>query len=110
MHDSRNDPVNAGDADIVFRSSDKVLFKVHSRNLELHSNVFPSGEFVAVGEGDPVDLEESSDILELFFQYFYAQPQPDLSILQPDTMIRLGEAVEKYEVYSAMPICKEYMG
>lgn len=108
--DSQKKSVNALDADIVFRSSDQVLFKVHRRNLEVHSNVFPPSDFVTVGEGDPTDLEESSDILELFFQYFYPQPQPDLSILQPEIMIRLAESVEKYEVYSAMPICKEYMG
>ncbi|TFK64117.1 hypothetical protein BDN72DRAFT_861592 [Pluteus cervinus] len=56
-----------------------------------------------------VILPESGTILELLLQYMYHQPQPDLSLLDFDTLIALGEAAEKYQVYSALEICRVYL-
>jgi len=96
----------APDADIVIRSFDKVLFKVHKNNLEMHSEVFP-GEGLTTEE--VVDIPESSAVLELLFQYMYRQPQPDLSLIPFETLAALAEAVEKYRVYPAIEVCKMFM-
>jgi hypothetical protein len=54
-------------------------------------------------------LTETSSILEILFQYMYPQPQPDIDAMQFEDFALLAEAVEKYEVFSAMSICKMHM-
>lgn len=107
--DSRTFAVNADDSDMTIRSSDGILFKVHRKNLEAHSEVFSAGEGIINHPGDIVEMEERSEVLELFFQYFYRQRQPELSDLPFSTLADLAEAVEKYEVFSAMTICRDHM-
>ncbi|KAF9446709.1 hypothetical protein P691DRAFT_776662 [Macrolepiota fuliginosa MF-IS2] len=99
-----SDRFNALDSDVTIRSSDGVVFRLHRKNLHLHSDAFPSQE-----EGEIVDLTESSDVLEIFFQYFYRQPQPDLTNIRMHTLLALSEAVEKYRVFSAIEVCKAHM-
>ncbi|THU82874.1 hypothetical protein K435DRAFT_766272 [Dendrothele bispora CBS 962.96] len=83
-------------SDITLQSSDRVLFKVHRRNLEMYSQVSPTQS------SEIVHLSESSAVLDLMFQYMYLQPQPDLRKVDFDVVKDLAEAVEKYCVYSAM--------
>jgi hypothetical protein len=104
-------PVCALDADITILSADGVLFKVHRKNLEVHSDVFAGAEDATRPEnGDEiVHLPENSDVLDLLFQYMYRQPQPDLNKVEFATIAGLAEAAEKYVVYSALEWCRMRM-
>ncbi|KAJ7288940.1 hypothetical protein C8J57DRAFT_1281639 [Mycena rebaudengoi] len=94
----------AADADITISSSDGVLFKLHRKHLEVHSDIFADAENATLPvKDDIVQLSESSDILNLLFQYMYRQPQPDLRALDFRLVSGLAEAVDKYIVYSALP-------
>ncbi|KAJ7157837.1 hypothetical protein C8R46DRAFT_1113284 [Mycena filopes] len=101
----------AADADLTISSSDGVLFKVYRRNLEAHSPVFAgAGSSTQPENGqDIVELSESSETLELLFQFMYPQPQPNLQVLEFALIAGLAEAAEKYEVYSALTLCRMRM-
>ncbi|KAJ6477060.1 hypothetical protein C8R45DRAFT_1008677 [Mycena sanguinolenta] len=101
----------AADADITILSSDGVLFKVHRKNLEVHSDVFAGAEHATRPEnGDEiVPLSETADVLDLLFQYMYRQPQPNLRNVEFSTVAGLAEAAEKYVVYSALEWCRMRM-
>ncbi|KAJ6535816.1 hypothetical protein DFH09DRAFT_1043115 [Mycena vulgaris] len=94
----------APDADIIVSSSDAVLFKVHRKNLEVHSVAFADAERTTVPEdgAEFVALSETSDVLDLLFQYMYPQPQPDLEGVEFPLIAGLAEATEKYEVHAAL--------
>ncbi|KAF9458524.1 hypothetical protein BDZ94DRAFT_1313212 [Collybia nuda] len=62
-----------------------------------------------VEDEQSVALSESSIILELMFQFIYPMHQPDVPLIPFETLAPLTEAVEKYEVFPASPICKIYM-
>ncbi|KAJ6535830.1 hypothetical protein DFH09DRAFT_1402615 [Mycena vulgaris] len=96
--------VCAPEADIIVSSSDAVLFKVHCKNLEVHSVVFADAERTTVPEdgAELVALSETSDVLDLLFQYMYPQPQPDLEGVDFPLLSGLAEAAEKYEVHAAL--------
>ncbi|KAH9915336.1 uncharacterized protein B0H18DRAFT_99587 [Fomitopsis serialis] len=98
---------NAPDADVTISSKDDVLFKVHRKNLEFHSDSFP-GSDVPV-DNEIVALTETASTLELLFQFMYRQRLPDLSKVGTKELATVAEAAEKYCVYSAMEICKVYM-
>ncbi|KAJ6620399.1 hypothetical protein B0H10DRAFT_1774586, partial [Mycena sp. CBHHK59/15] len=98
------------DADIAFRSSDQVIFRLHIKNLETHSDGFPPSAFCAPGSNEVVDLSEPAATLDLLFQYMYPWRQPDLNTVEFPLLADLSEAAEKYQVYSAMDICKIFMG
>ncbi|KAJ7165505.1 hypothetical protein C8R43DRAFT_825263, partial [Mycena crocata] len=95
----------APDSDLTISSSDGVLFKVHRKNLEVHSDIFADASNATKPENgdDVVHLSESAAVLDLLFQYMYRQPQPDLKDVNVAVLSGLGEAVEKYVVYSALP-------
>ncbi|KAF5380019.1 hypothetical protein D9615_006293 [Tricholomella constricta] len=94
----------ADDADVIFVSSDNVLFYIHRKNLETQAAGFPSAEFDTRGEIVP--LTEDASTLELLFQFVYPRRHPDLEATPFDALVSLAEAAEKYEVFSAMNICK----
>lgn len=102
----RNDLVCDPQADITLRSSDGVLFKFYRRHLEVHSTVFADAEAFATASMDPVDLEETSEVLDILLQFMSRQTQPDLTSLDFDILVSLSEAAEKYEVFAAIPACK----
>ncbi|KAJ6477015.1 hypothetical protein C8R45DRAFT_833661, partial [Mycena sanguinolenta] len=95
----------APDADLAISSCDDVLFKVHRKHLEVHSDVFYNAANATCPENgtEIVHLQESSDVLDLLFQYTYRQPQPDLRPLEFPVLMGLAEAAEKYVIYSALP-------
>jgi len=56
-----------------------------------------------------VDLSEPSSLLDILFQYIYPQRQPDLQKIEFGTLAELAESAEKYQLYSAMGVCKIFM-
>jgi len=56
-----------------------------------------------------VTLTETSTTLELLFQYIYRRPQPNLERLNFKDLSSLAEAAEKYQVFSAMEVCRLLM-
>lgn len=100
--------VNSDDADVVFKSCDHVIFKIHRKNLEACTGGFPPAEFETHEEIVP--LTEPSSTLELLFQYVYPMPQPEILSAPFETIEAVAEAAEKYQVYPAMYICRVSMG
>ncbi|KAK7038830.1 hypothetical protein VNI00_010460 [Paramarasmius palmivorus] len=98
-------------SDITLQSSDKVLFRIHRVNLEMHSQVFADagGSTIGTLDDEIVPLSEPSAVLELMLQYIYLQRQPDLRQVEFNLMKDLAEAVEKYEIFCAMGVCSQRM-
>ncbi|CAK5281954.1 unnamed protein product [Mycena citricolor] len=99
--------VCAPDHDVIIQSSDDVLFKLHRKNLEVHSLVFSDAAAVTgsviENKDEIVELSEDSATLDVLFRYMYNQPQPDLSAVDFLVVTRLAVAAEKYTVNAAIP-------
>jgi len=54
-------------------------------------------------------LTEHSETLELLFQFIYPKRHPDLETTPIEILAPLAEAAEKYEVFSALNMCKVRM-
>ncbi|KAJ7276730.1 hypothetical protein C8J57DRAFT_195549 [Mycena rebaudengoi] len=93
-------------ADVILRSSDGVLFNAHTKNLEIFSGGFPPSSFIEYDEKETVDVTESATVLALLLRYMHNQRQPDSRQFHFETLAGLAEAAEKYQVYSAMEVCK----
>lgn len=100
--------VDAADADIVFKASDGVLFRIHRKNLETSTGGF-SPEGLTIADKELVELTEAADVLELLFQFIYPRRQPDLLNIEFVLLAEIAEAAEKYEVYAAMNTCHSRM-
>ncbi|KAJ7023721.1 hypothetical protein C8F04DRAFT_1133746 [Mycena alexandri] len=74
---------NFPDADVVFKSSDGVLFRVHRKNLEVCTEGFPPGD---------IDILDESATLELLFQFMYPQRHPALDVTPFKILEPLAEA------------------
>jgi len=98
---------NAADADVVFRSSDGTLFRLHARQLDLASDGFPPSEFSSAEE--VVDLPEDAQLLELMFQFVYPRLLPSLESFEFSTLASLAIVVEKYQIFTGMKLCHSYM-
>jgi hypothetical protein len=105
--DCLNYLVTATHSDIVIQSSDGVLFRVHKSNLALSSAGFAPSEFETLDK--IVELTETSTTLNLLLKFCYPDRHPDLKTLKFDVLAPLAEAAQKYEVYSAMNVCKIWM-
>lgn len=102
-------PVDTDDADVTFQSSDGIQFKLHRKYLEAYTGAFPGDSARELRSDRPTDvthLTESAEILEILFQFVYPRRHPSLEGLAFKDLAPLAEAVEKYEVYSAMTICQ----
>ena len=99
--------VCAPDFDVTFQSSDGILFQIHKINLEVNTGGFVPPEFETHNE--IAHLTETANTLELLFQFCYPDHRPDVEALDFDALALLAEAAEKYQVFSAMDICKIYM-
>lgn len=76
----------------------------------MHSQVFAdAGGSTIPKQQEVVPLTERAEVLELMLQYMYLQRQPDLRNVKFDVLKDLAEAVEKYEIYSAMGVCAQKM-
>lgn len=73
----------------------------------MHTEGFPGCDIGTSNE--IVTLTETSTTLELLFQYIYRQPQPNLEGLDFKDLNSLAEAAEKYQVFSAMEVCRLFM-
>jgi hypothetical protein len=83
---------------------------VHRKNLEMHSEGFAAaGECTTPSSSEMLEMLETSAVLELLLQYMYRQPQPDLRQVKFFDLAGLAEAAEKYQVYSAIEICRVMM-
>ncbi|KAE9409763.1 hypothetical protein BT96DRAFT_534698 [Gymnopus androsaceus JB14] len=94
--------------DVIFQSSNSVLFYVHKDALGYNSGGFPNADMVTV-DTEPVPLTESSEVLEILFQFVYPRRHPGLDEMDFSLFIALAEAAEKYEVYFAMNMCQSRM-
>ncbi|KAJ7312451.1 hypothetical protein DFH08DRAFT_897024 [Mycena albidolilacea] len=103
MVTSTSPKFNSSSADIVFKSSDGVLFHVHRKNLEVCTEGFPPSNIST--QGEVVKLTETSVTLELLFQFIYPQRHPALDTTPFEILGPLAEASEKYQVFPAMNIC-----
>ncbi|KAE9409708.1 hypothetical protein BT96DRAFT_533123 [Gymnopus androsaceus JB14] len=92
------------DADVVMLSSDCVQFHLHKKYLEFASGGFPSANTPTNGE--IVDLAESSETLEILFQFIYPRQHPTLERMDFESVLKVAEAAEKYEVYAAQSVCQ----
>jgi hypothetical protein len=92
------------DFDVTFQSSDGILFRIHKINLKVNTGGFVLPEFETHNE--IVCLTETAMTLELLFQFCYSDHRPDVEALDFDALALLAEAAEKYQVFSAMDICK----
>lgn len=101
-------------ADITFKSSDNVLFKIHSKYLEATSAGFTPPSPVAMNQ-EAVLLDEPSDVLEILFRFIHppseAQQyrQPTMLGVKSEILFGVAEAAEKYLVFGAMNICLSRM-
>jgi hypothetical protein len=102
------------DADITFKSSDGVLFKIHRKYLEATSAGFTAPPFVET-DGELVLLQEPSEVLEILFRFVHPPTesqqyrQPAMMDVKPDVLFAVAEAAEKYLVFGAMNICLSRM-
>ncbi|KAJ7684121.1 hypothetical protein DFH06DRAFT_1154795 [Mycena polygramma] len=95
---------NSEDADVIFQSCDGILFGIHRPNLQTNTEGFPPPEISTRGEIVP--LSESAATLELLFQFIYPRRHPGLDQIAFADLAALAEAAEKYQVFSAMNICR----
>ncbi|KAH6896190.1 hypothetical protein BKA70DRAFT_762268 [Coprinopsis sp. MPI-PUGE-AT-0042] len=109
---------NDQDADIVFLSSDEpgpVRFHIHSTNLKVSTGAFPpltmgAGDMVGLTVDEPVKLSEPASVLEVLFAFMYPRLHPELKDTPFEELVAIAEAVEKYQVYPAISLCKIRMG
>ncbi|KAG6917840.1 hypothetical protein DXG01_000745 [Tephrocybe rancida] len=99
---------NFPDANVVFRSSDGVLFHIHTANLDFASDGFPPTSIKSQHK-EIVQLPEDETTLDLLFRFVYPRILPNLKVLEFDTLARLAEAVEKYQVHMGMKLCNIFM-
>ncbi|TFK67444.1 hypothetical protein BDN72DRAFT_770637, partial [Pluteus cervinus] len=95
--------------DVVIRSSDGQLHGTHSKNLEMYSGGFPPASLADPNQINTIELTETSEIVTLMLKYVHNQRQPDSEKIKFRVMKDLAEAVEKYQIYSAMEVCKLHM-
>lgn len=99
--------VSDNSADVTFKSSDGVLFKLFKTHLDTASAGFNAPDMTTVDD-KAILLEESSSVLEILFQFI--QPclevrqyrQPSVVNLETEIFFAVAEAAEKYIVYGAM--------
>ncbi|KJA23513.1 hypothetical protein HYPSUDRAFT_66202 [Hypholoma sublateritium FD-334 SS-4] len=104
-HPLFNDP----SADIVVESSDGTRFRLHRKNIKVHTgSAFLGGLYCSsVDDPDITCLSEPGDVLEIVFQFLYPQKHPDLgAVTESESVVAIADAVGKYEIYGAMNACE----
>lgn len=104
--------------DIILQTSDGKAISTHKANLGQFSNGFPPytppgapDALMDEGQGlvERVTLEETADVLRLLLQFMHHTHLPELED-QPFTLVAsMAEAAEKYQVYSAVALCKSFV-
>jgi len=103
-------PTVAG-TDFIAQSSDGVIFHLHRRNLQLHTDgAFPGLDDSGRGSNAKMEkithLDEPSSVLEIVFPFMYPRKHPSLKNLDFQTILAVAGAVEKYKVFAAMGLCE----
>ena len=93
--------------DVVLRSGDGVLIGAHQTNLGQYSEGFPPAS-LGLDATDPVDLPESGSTLGRLMQFMHKHRYPRISKF-PWGIYELAETAQKYEVYTAIAACNEYI-
>ncbi|KAH9479755.1 hypothetical protein JR316_0008350 [Psilocybe cubensis] len=91
------------DSDVTCCSSDNILFNLHRVRLGTAAGVFPGAEFDANGE--VVQLQEPGEVLEVLFQFVYAEKIGNIEDLEFDLLMQVAEAAEKYQMYAGKAMC-----
>jgi hypothetical protein len=78
----------------MLQSSDGMLFKGFSKDLEAYSSAFPSTKIIKARLNKIVLLPETATVLELLLQYMHWQCQPDIAGLDFSLLYALAEVVE----------------
>ncbi|KAJ3768055.1 hypothetical protein FB446DRAFT_296887 [Lentinula raphanica] len=105
---TQSDRFNAGDADIVIRSSDRVDFRLHKKNLEFATGGFPPATTLS-NPNEVVKLDESAATLDIMFQFVYPKRYPSLYKMEFEDLMLLAEAAEKYQVFALMNTCEFHL-
>jgi len=106
--------VNHTSADLTFRSSDNILFRIHAKYLEATSAGLAPPPSTLI-DGAHIDLGEPSTVLEVLFQFVHPPSesqryrQPNVRSLGPDIFFAVAEAAEKYIVFGAVNVCMTRM-
>ncbi|KAF9026928.1 hypothetical protein BDZ89DRAFT_826876 [Hymenopellis radicata] len=95
-------------ADLCIRSSDNVIFKIHQKNIDTHTTVFPP---FPSSKDDVVELSERAEVLQVLFKYIYPTPPlPDLGDIAFPLLEEISIAADKYQFTSLSVICDVHMG
>ena len=103
---------DAPDADVILRSSDGKDLRVHRLILSLASPAF-QGMFNLPQSTEPspeipiIDVPESSDILQTFFQYLYPRSPPKISDLAMWTA--LYAVADKYSAEAVTDLLRDML-
>lgn len=83
-------------------------FCVHSQNLESAAGAFPGVSATAKTSRprNVVHLAEDADVLEILFEFAYPWRHPRIENFGAYKVARIAEAAEKYDFYSAAPMCQ----
>ena len=91
------------------------MFKIHSKHLQTSSAVLSPG-LASMDLGEAVPLSETSDVLEILFQFVHPPSETAANYHQPSVMnmksnlfFKVAEAAEKYVVFGAMNVCLTWM-
>ncbi|KAH9479310.1 hypothetical protein JR316_0007899 [Psilocybe cubensis] len=107
-----NNTNGSGDR-VTFISSDRVLFNLHRKNLDVTAGVFPGPEFVFASappaqESTAIPLQEPACVLEILFQFVYPDRRAKLTeSLEFAVLAQVAETAEKYQIYSAIDACEQ---
>ncbi|KAI5892980.1 uncharacterized protein SCHCODRAFT_02499117 [Schizophyllum commune H4-8] len=93
---------------VAFVSSDNVTFYVDRAKLDRAADFSPP-ELVSSTPTDPVRLSEKSKTLDLLFRFVYCDVNLDLDTYPFLDIADFAMAAEKYQVFSAMAVCRLYM-
>lgn len=95
----------SANTDVSFKSADGKVFYLQKKYLEFNTGGFPYAEF-NTQDGEPIQLPESSMVLEALFRFTYPIIQPDLEDTSFEVVAAVADAAEKYVVFSAMNFCR----
>ncbi|KAI4517857.1 hypothetical protein K525DRAFT_273208 [Schizophyllum commune Loenen D] len=93
---------------IAFVSRDHILFNIERAKLERASDFSPPASVVST-PSERVRLTESSRALELLFRYMDGDVNINLDACEFSTVYELAEAAQKYILFTAIPVCRQYL-
>ncbi|KAH9893451.1 hypothetical protein C8Q73DRAFT_533717 [Cubamyces lactineus] len=96
-------PFNQSSADIILRTSDHVLFRVHSQILAqaspLFADMFELPQPGRSSSGPPIIcISEDGETLDLLLRLLYPIPKKQLQMNSPERLVPALKAAQKYEM------------